>query len=161
MRYSSIQIAVPRLLLIFCSSAYDSGSRAIKLTKKDGKTVPEQVWYSRKMRLHHGNAVFIGDHIYGSSGDSGPAFFMSLDIDTGKVQWRRRGFKKSTCVLADGKLIILDEDGQLTLATVTPEGLTILSQCTVAERYAWAAPTLVGTTLYIRDRKHIMAFDLG
>ncbi len=145
---------------LFCSSAYDSGSRVIKLSAKDGKTVPEQLWYSRKMRIHHGNAVKIGDYLYGSSGDFGPAFFMAINVNTGKTAWRERGFKKATCVLADGKLIILDEDGQLALTTVTPEGLKVYSKCTIAETYAWAAPTLVGKTLYVRDRKHIMALDL-
>ena len=147
--------------LIFCSSAYDSGSRLIKLTKKDGKTTPEELWYSRKMRIHHGNAVRIGDYVYGSSGDSGPAFFACMNLKTGKVAWRKRGFAKSTCVLADGKIIILDEDGQLALAIVSPEGLNVLSKCTITKRYSWAAPTLVGTTLYVRDRERIMALDLS
>lgn len=147
--------------LLFCSSAYDSGSRVVKLTQKDGKTIPEELWYTRKMRIHHGNAVRVGDYLFGSSGDRSPAFFMSLNIKTGKVAWRERGFKKATCVYGDGKLIILDEDGTLALTTATPEGLTVHSKCTIAERYAWAAPTLVGRTLYVRDRKHIMALDLG
>lgn len=145
----------------FCSAAYDSGSRAIKLTKKDGKTVPEELWYSRKMRVHHGNSVYVNDHVYGSSGDFGPAFFMGMELQSGKIDWRERGFAKSTCVLAGGKLVILDEDGNLALATATPSGLTVHSKCKLLEKYAWAAPTLVGTKLYIRDRKNIMALELG
>lgn len=39
--------------------------------------------------------------------------------------------------------------------------MTVHSRCTVAEPYAWAAPTLVGKTLFVRDRKKIMALDLG
>ncbi len=147
--------------MLFCSSAYDSGSRLIKLTKKDGKTVPEELWYTRKLRIHHANAHRIGDQIVGSSGDFGAAFLVALDIETGKRAWLERGFAKATCLKADGKLILLDEDGQLALATVTPEGITVHSKCKIAERYAWAAPTLVGTTLYVRDRTHIMALDLG
>lgn len=147
--------------LLFCSSAYDSGSRVIKLQQKDGKTVPQEVWYGRKMRIHHGNPVRIGDYVYASSGDFGPAFIGAVNILTGKVVWRQRGFTKATMVYADGKLIILDEDGQLALATASPDGLKVISKCTIGERYAWACPTLVGTTLYVRDRKHIMAFDLG
>jgi hypothetical protein len=58
-------------------------------------------------------------------------------------------------------VILLDEDGNLALATVTPKGMTVHSKCKVGETYAWAAPTLVGRTLYIRDRKHIMALDIG
>jgi len=147
--------------LLFCSSAYDSGSRVVKLSQKDDKTVAEQLWYSRKMRVHHGNAVQFGDVVYGSSGDFGPAFFMGVDLRTGDPVWRERGFKKATCVKSDDKLIILDEDGQLALASVNAEGMKVHSTCTVGERYAWAAPTLVGKTLYVRDRKHIMALDLG
>lgn len=145
----------------FASSAYDSGSRAIKITKKDGKIVPEELWYSRKMRVHHGNAILLDDHVYGSSGDFGPAFFMAANLKTGETAWRERGFTKANCVYADGKLILLDEDGELALVTVDPNGMKILSQAKVLERYAWAAPTLVDKTLYLRDRKKIMALDLS
>jgi outer membrane protein assembly factor BamB len=147
--------------ILFCSAAYDSGSRAVKLSQKDGKTLPEELWYSRKMRIHHGNSVHAGNYVYGSSGDFGPAFFMGMDLPSGKIAWRERGFSKANCVLAAGKLIILDEDGQLALATATPDGLTVHSKCKLLEKYAWAAPTLVGTKLYIRDRKNIMALELG
>ena len=147
--------------MLFCSSAYDSGSRVLKLSKKDGKTVPEELWYSRKMRVHHANAIPVGDYVYGSSGDFGPAFFMGVNLKTGEIAWRERGFAKSTCVYADGKFILLDEDGQLGLATATPEGLTVHSKCKLTERYSWAAPTLVGAKLYLRDRKNILALDLS
>jgi hypothetical protein len=35
------------------------------------------------------------------------------------------------------------------------------SQCKITERISWTVPTLVGKTLYVRDRKHIMALDLA
>ncbi|MBI4718067.1 MAG: PQQ-like beta-propeller repeat protein [Planctomycetes bacterium] len=146
---------------LFCSAAYDSGSRAVRLVRKEGKTVPEELWFSKKVRIHHGNAVHIGDHVYGSSGDFGPAFFFGVNLKTGELAWRERGFTKATCVAADGKVVILDEDGQLALATASPKGLTVLSKCQLLKRTSWAAPTLAGTTLYIRDRKSIMALDLS
>ena len=147
--------------LIFCSSAYNSGSRVIQLVRDGDKTVANELWYSRKMRIHHANAVQYGDYLYGSSGDFGPAFFMGLNINTGKVAWRKRGFSKATVVKAADKIILLDEDGNLAIATVTPDEIVVHSQCKIANRYAWAAPTLVGTKLYIRDREKIVAFDLG
>lgn len=147
--------------LIFCSAAYDSGSRVVKLTKKDGKTVPEELWFNKKMRMHHTNPVCIGDYIYGSSGDFGPAFLFCVNAKTGELAWRERGFSKATCVYADGKLVLLDEDGQLAMAKVSPKGLEVLSKCQLLERTSWAAPSLAGTTLYVRDRKKIMALDLG
>jgi hypothetical protein len=80
---------------------------------------------------------------------------------TGKRVWAKRGFPMASCVAADGKLIVLDQDGQLTLATATREKLTVHSQYKITERYSFTAPTLVGTTLYVKDRKRIMALDLG
>ena len=62
---------------------------------------------------------------------------------------------------ADGKLIVLDEDGSLGLATVSPQGLKVISRARVLENLAWTPPTLAGTTLYVRDRKTIAAFALG
>lgn len=147
--------------LLFCSAAYNSGGRVIKLTRDSDRTFAEQLWYSRKLRIQHGNAVHVGDYVYGSSGDFGPCFMVCMNIRTGKRAWLERGFAKATCLYADNKLIILDENGQLGLAKVSPRGMEVLARCTVAERLAWAAPTLVGKTLYVRDRKHIMALDLG
>lgn len=147
--------------LLSCSSAYSGGSRVIRLKRQGGNTVPEELWHTRKMNLHHGNAVRVGDFVYGSSGDFGPAFLAAVNMRTGKLAWRKRGFSKATLVYAAPKLIILDEDGNLALATATPEDLVIHAKSKIADRLAWAAPTLVGNTLYVRDRKNIMAFDLS
>ncbi len=144
--------------LIFYSNP--SGSRMLKLTKKNGEIVPEELWKSKRLRINHANPIHIGDLVFGSSG-ADPAFITCLNVKTGKREWIARGFGKATCVLADGKVIILDQEGYLALGTATEDGLTIHSKCKIAEPYAWAAPTLVGKTLYVRDRKHIMAFDLG
>lgn len=147
--------------LLFCSSAYDSGSRAIKLTAAGSQTTAEEVWYTRKIRIHFGNAIRLGDYVYCSSGQDGPAFLSCINAKTGKIAWRKRGFAKATSIYADGKIIWLDEDGKLALTKVSPDGLDVLSETKISETRCWTAPTLVGTTLYIRDRENIMALDLG
>ena len=98
---------------------------------------------------------------YASSGDFGPAFLSAVDLKTGKIAWQDRSFSRAQLVYADGKLIILDEDGTLGLATVSPQGLKVLSRAAVLANVAWTPPTLAGTTLYVRDRKTIAAFNLG
>lgn len=146
--------------LLFCSSGYDGGSRVVKLTKNGGKTTVEQVWANKLMRIHFGNAIRIGDYVYASSGDFGPAPFTAVDIRTGQVVWRNRSIGRATGVLADKRFILLDEDGILALATPTTEGLTINSKIQLLTNTAWTVPTLAGTTLYVRDRKNLMALDL-
>ena len=146
--------------LLFCSSGYDGGSQVLKLTRNGSKTVVEQVWASRLMRVHFGNAIRVGNYVYASSGDFGPAPFTAIDVRTGQVVWRNRSIARATAVLADGRFILLDEDGNLALAIATPEGLTISSKVELLSSSAWTVPTLAGTTLYLRDRKNVMALDL-
>lgn len=146
--------------VIFVSAAYDSGSRAIRLKRNAGKFETEELWYSRLMRIHFGNAIRVGDVVYGSSGDFGPAPLTAVDIKSGQILWRNRGLARASYVFADNKLIALDEDGNLALLTVNAQGATIVSKVQVLERTAWTAPTLVGSTLYVRDRKQLAAFDL-
>ena len=63
-------------------------------------------------------------------------------------------------ILQHGKLIILDQDGNLSLATVSPQGAKVASQVELLKNIAWTAPTLAGTKLYLRDRHDMMALDL-
>jgi hypothetical protein len=113
------------------------------------------------MRVHFTNAIRVGEVIYGSSGDFGPAPFTAVNVKTGKVMWRNRTFPRASFLLADSSFIILDEDGQLLLATPTAEGLTIRAKTQLLSNQSWTVPTLVGTRLYLRDRKNIMAVELG
>src|SRR5215510_10456305 len=147
--------------LLFISSAYSGGSRVLKLTQKDGKTTATELWFNRRMRVHHSTVIRIGDYVYGSSGDFGPAFFAAVNVKTGEIAYQDRSFPKSNLLLAEGKLIILDEDGNLALATATPTELKVISKVSVMKNLAWTAPTLVGTKLYLRDRHTITALDLS
>lgn len=147
--------------LLFISSGYDGGSRVIKLNRSGDKTTVEELWAHRLMRVHFTDAIRVGDVVYGSSGDFGPAPFTAIEVKTGKVLWRNRSFPRASFLLADGRFIILDEDGQLLLATATPEGLTVTSKVAVLTSQSWTVPSLAGTRLYLRDRKNIMALELG
>ena len=60
----------------------------------------------------------------------------------------------------DGKLILLDEDGQLALTSLSPQGMKVLAKAAVLEHTAWTPPTLAGANLYLRDRRMIVALDL-
>jgi len=147
--------------ILFCSSAYNMGARAIRLKMVGDKFETEELWYNKKFQIHHGNALIIGNYVYGSSGSFGPAFYMAVNLGTGEIVWRKRGFAKATSLLADGKVIFLDQDGRLVLAKLSPEEMTVLSEFQLFDERSWTVPTLVGKRLYARDRKRIVALDLG
>ncbi len=146
---------------LFISSAYDSGSRGIKLSREGDKIAVEELWHQRKMQVQHGNAIRLGDTVYGSSGDFGPAFLVSVNIHTGELLSRQRGFAKATLIAAGDQVIVLDEDGQLAIATAQGDSIAIHDSATIFDDRSWTVPTLVGSTLYARNQKEIAAFDLG
>ncbi len=146
--------------LLFISSAYNGGARVLHLAQSGGKTKVDELWSSNRMRVHHSNAIRVGDYVYGSSGDFGPAPLTAVDVKTGKVAWQDRTFGKVNMVLAGGKVILLDEGGDLAAATLSPEGMQVRWRVPLLESNAWTAPTLVGTKLYVRDRRTMMALDL-
>ncbi len=146
--------------MIFFSTS-DGGSRGLQLTKKGDKTETKELWSTKKVQIYHVNSVRDGDFVYGSTGSGAPNFIAAINAKTGEIAWRKRGFAKATCVGADGKLIILDEDGQLAIATATPKDLVVHSQTKLLDKVAWTVPTVVGKSLYVRDKKKIVAVDLG
>jgi outer membrane protein assembly factor BamB len=146
---------------LFVASAYGGGSRMIRLSRIDGRTKPEELWFNNRMRLHFGCAIRIGNLIIGSSGDFGPAFIVALDVDTGAEVWRDRTFARAQMVNANGTLVIIDEDGDLAVASVSDEGLRVHARKRILTSNAWTPPTVVGSTLYVRDRKDILALELS
>ena len=99
--------------------------------------------------------------MYASNGDFGAAPFAAVDIRTGDMLWRDRSVARATLLAVGKRLIILDEDGTLAIATPGEEALTVHGQMQLFHGRAWTVPTLVGTRLYARDRKEIVALELG
>ena len=156
-----VEAALRKELVYGEDNRADGGSRVIRLSQIDGRTTAEEVWATNRRRVHFSNAIRIGELVIGSSGDFGPAFLVAMDVATGEEVWRERRFARAHMVYADGKLVIIDEDGDLAIASVGDQGLEVHAQAPILTENAWTPPTLVGTTLYVRDRRNILAFDLG
>jgi outer membrane protein assembly factor BamB len=145
--------------LLFLSSAYNGGSRCLKLSRAGGKTVVQELWHTPKVAVHFSNIIRVGDYIYCSSGP-GPAFFTAVEVKTGKIVWQER-MPKASFLHINGKFILIDEDGHLALADASPAGLQMQAKIELLKQNAWTVPTLVRTKLYVRDRKTIVALELG
>lgn len=146
--------------LLFVSSAYDGGSRVLALTREEGRIIPKQLWAHKRMRVHHSNVIRLGDYFYGTSGDFGPAFFQAVNARTGEIKLRERGFARANSLDLGGRVLVLDEDGVLALCEFSPQGIKIHAKFQALESKSWTPPTVVGTKLYLRDRKTIRALDL-
>jgi outer membrane protein assembly factor BamB len=147
--------------VVFCSSAYGTGSRGVQVRRVGDRVESEELWFNNQVRIHFTNAVRVGEYVYGSSGDFGPAPLTAIHAKTGEIAWRDRTFSKANLLYAEEKLILLDEDGALALARISPQGMKVLAQTQLASTRHWTVPTLVGTRLYVRNEREMMSFELG
>ena len=148
--------------LVFISSEYGGGAKVIELKRNALQTTATELWSSNRLRLHHGNAIRIGNAIYFSSGGKGSqAILSAVDVRSGTIHWQERSIEKATFVWADQKLITLDQDGNLMIAHPSPQGFKIAAKAPLLTNLSWTPPVLVGTRLYIRDRRNMMAVDLS
>ena len=146
---------------LFMTAAYDGGTRLLELERRDDVTTVHERWFTNRMRVHFGNVLRFGDYFYGSSGDSRPSFLVAIHAETGEIAWRDRTFSKASFLKIGDRVILLDEDGTLAIASFSPEKLSVISSAEVAAATSWTVPTLVESTLYLRDRVNIMALDVG
>jgi outer membrane protein assembly factor BamB len=148
--------------LLFVSAEYGAGSKMIHLARNGTQTKAKEAWTSNRLRLHNGNAMWVGGALYFTSGGKGSqAILSAVEAASGNIFWQERSIQKATFVWADGKLITLDQDGYLMLADPSPKGFKVAAKSKLLTNLSWTPPVLVGTRLYLRDRKTIMAVDLG
>jgi outer membrane protein assembly factor BamB len=146
--------------LLFFSGAYQGGSRTLQLSRQNGSTVVKELWFHSQLRVHHSNVMRIGDYVYGSNGDFAGITYVCVNIRTGQILWRERSMPRANTLLVGEHAILLDEEGVLHLAKLSPDGLKVICSFQVLENLSWTPPSIAGSRLYVRDRKSIAAIEL-
>ena len=128
---------------VFISSGYDRGGALIQLA--GGK--PSVVWENKNMRNQFNSSVLWEGHLYGVDENQ----LRCLELGTGVVKWTEKSVGKGSLMLADGKLIVLSEQGELMIAPATPEGFKTTARAKILGGRCWTAPTLSNGRIYGRN----------
>ena len=84
----------------------------------------EVVWENADaMASQYSTSIYKDGHLYGVDGraDGGSTELRCLDAKTGKTLWREPDFGTANLIYADEKLLVLEDDGTLVLAKVSPK----------------------------------------
>lgn len=144
---------------VFAASAYGTGGGLIKLSR-DGNSikVEKEIYFTSKMKNHHGGMVLIGDYLYGS--DEGQ--LTCLEFKTGAVQWAERKAGKGSIAYADGRLYYRNENGPTILVEANPKAYVEHGRFTPPRtgKPAWPHPVLANGKLLIRDQQYLYCYDV-
>ena len=141
---------------LFISSGY-GGRRARGALFELTKPKPTQIWVNDDIETKMNSAVVHDGHVYCLSERAGGRV-MCVDLSNGKTVWKESSFSPyGALIIADGKLIILDEDGDVVIAQASSEGYRELARCTVHTDRCWAMPVLANGRIYVRSNKGNLA----
>jgi outer membrane protein assembly factor BamB len=141
---------------LFLSSGYKVGCALFKLRKDGDKLAADEVWRSRVLRCKFQTPILWEGYLYASD-EKG---LHCVDFMTGKQRWEQRRTKHGTLVLADGRLLLLTEDGQLQIAPAQPTAFEPTSTADVLSGRCWTVPVLCGGRLYTRNLERVVCLDL-
>ncbi|MCA9142452.1 MAG: PQQ-like beta-propeller repeat protein [Planctomycetaceae bacterium] len=136
--------------LIYVSTGYQIGCGLFQLAGNQLKPI----YTNREMRNHFNNSILLDDYLYGFDGNSNLGRVVQLtcmNFKTGDVAWKHRGLGCGSLMIADGKLLILSEDGMLVLAEATPEGFEELARSPFLEGRCWTVPLLLNGNIFGRN----------
>lgn len=144
---------------IFLTSSYGTGAVLLRLRSGGGGV--EKVWSGDdSLSAHYATPVKHGDFLYGFHGrqESGTRL-RCIEWRSGKVRWDTE-MKAGTVAIAVDKLVVLAENGELTIASATPEAFIPLARAQILGSGTRAPFALSDGLIVARDKAQIVAFDL-
>ena len=129
---------------VFVSSGYDHGCAMLDVSG----AAPKELWSNKGMRNKHTNSVFFQGAIYGFDERT----LTCLDPATGQAKWTKADLGEGSLMLADGKLIILSDKGELVVAEASPEGFKQLAAGQALRGPCWTVPVLANGRIYARNK---------
>jgi outer membrane protein assembly factor BamB len=145
---------------LFVSASYEIGSMMTTI----GKDKATPLWTADDaISSQYATSIYDKGRLYGIDGrsdDGLPVTLRAVDAATGKVLWKEN-VQVGHLLFADGKLIMLLEDGTLKLAAVSPKAYRELATAKVLTGATRALPALAAGALYVRDTDTLKCLDLA
>ncbi|MDZ7617339.1 MAG: PQQ-binding-like beta-propeller repeat protein [Patescibacteria group bacterium] len=145
---------------LFITSGYRTGSRMLRVLVDGDKVGVEEAWQNADLDNHHGGAILLGGHVYGS--DSRRAW-ICLDWKDGRTVYTERGVGKGSLTYAEGMLYTLSENGQMGLVPATPEAHNLVGQFKLppdGQGKSWAYPVVCDGRLYLRHGDFLYCYNV-
>jgi outer membrane protein assembly factor BamB len=128
---------------VFISSGYAHGGGVFDVAAKP----PSKVWENKNMRNHMNSSVLWEGHLYGVDENQ----LRCIDFATGEVKWTDKASGKGSLILADGKLIVQGEKGELIVAEAKPDAFKALARVQALGGKSWTSPVLANGRIYCRN----------
>lgn len=134
---------------------------ALRVEKKDGKLAAPIAWKNDDLRSYLTTPVIFKDHLLGYNRRSQ---LVCVDLATGQTTWTKGKFGSNivSIVVAGDQLLVLDDEGELHVLDANPKNFVRKVRWKMSEAgETWSHLAVVGSRLYVKDKEHLLCFDLA
>jgi outer membrane protein assembly factor BamB len=130
-------------------STFDRGCALLQLGDSEAKVV----WANKSMANHFNCCVYFDGCLFGIDGntDAPPKDLRCVELATGEVKWKYTGFGLGSLMVADGKLIVLGDKGELAVADASPTRFKAVARAQLLGGKCWTTPVLANGRVYCRN----------
>jgi outer membrane protein assembly factor BamB len=122
------------------------------LSVPDGK--PQMLYTNAVMHSHLSPGVVVGEYLYAFNGEAKQETdFRCFHLPTGAVKWTSKDPAFGSLILADDKLLILSDKGELVVAEASPAEFKPVARAKVLSGLCWTPPALANGLLYVRTAR--------
>ena len=138
----------------FIASGYGHGAALVPLGVAD----PKPIWESKEMKTKMNSCVLWEGYLYGFDEKA----LTCMEFATGSVKWKKQDLGMGALIVADGKLIIQAEEGDLVIAEASPAAYKEISRTATAAKKSWVIPVLANGRIYTRNNSgEVVCFDVS
>jgi outer membrane protein assembly factor BamB len=143
---------------VFFSACYGTGAILLQATS----TGFNEVWKNTESMLNHYNTCVAHDgYLYGFDGrQEEGAHLRCIELKTSIIAWTAPEAGCGSMILADGKLIVLTEHGELLLVELTPAAYREKARAAVLGQPCRSPMALANGRLYARDPDKLVCWNL-
>jgi outer membrane protein assembly factor BamB len=149
---------------VIYSGAFRAGGALVKPVKQGDTWTAEEVYFAAKLPTGLGGVVRSGNWLFGSSGQT----VMCVDFKSGEIKWEERALGPAAWLVADGRIYLHAETGDVALVEPSAEGFREKGKFTPPNlpkrmnqmEKAWTYPVVADGRLYIRDANMLYCYDV-
>jgi len=141
-------------------SGLENGVFAVKVTSANGRWTAGEIWRNRDLPMYMSTAVVVDHLMFGfTHRNKGQLFCM--DPNKGTVFWTSKGREgdNAALVAAGSVLLVLTDDGSLTVLRRNGKAYEPVRKYTVADSPTWAHPLAYDGSIYIKDATTLARWD--
>lgn len=146
---------------ICIGSSVTAGSIALRITRDSAV----KIWENKDLTCYFSTPVVVDEFLYminGAATLTNPSVTLRcVELLSGKIAWERKKVGRYHAALirtGDNKLLMLDDNGFLTLLEANPKAYSELARSKVCGP-TWASPAVGSGKLFLRDDKELICLE--